>query len=298
MKIKIKHLLFGQIPFNNISGNIAFLLIRLTAGITIMYAGLDKLPLTDWMVDQVTELGFPFPVLFAWLATFSEFAFGLLLALGLFTRISGLMLSITMGVAAFGFHKVFPIVDMHITQYLFWIFILFFVWGGGKYSLDNLLIKNSSKLSIYIPFSLFSLILLSALYIELSSKSEVVAERPQISSISVVGSFNGWDPSESEMNMLDSNKYSLELMFDKAQIIKYKFTANKSWDINFGEIDQTTQRFPVKGIVEQDNNGTTKNIEAYIPNAGMYLFLIDLENNEYSLDSLNFNLEQKSTGKK
>lgn len=56
-------------------------------------------------VDGVAGLGFPLPLVFAWGAALSEFAGGLALAAGLFTRVSAATLVVTMIVAAFGRHR-------------------------------------------------------------------------------------------------------------------------------------------------------------------------------------------------
>jgi len=55
-------------------------------------------------VEGVAALGFPAPALFAWAAALAEFAGGLLVALGLGTRVAAGFAAATMLVAAFGRH--------------------------------------------------------------------------------------------------------------------------------------------------------------------------------------------------
>jgi putative oxidoreductase len=55
-------------------------------------------------VESVARLGFPQPELFAWAAALSEFLGGLLVALGLGTRVAASFAAVTMGVAAFARH--------------------------------------------------------------------------------------------------------------------------------------------------------------------------------------------------
>jgi putative oxidoreductase len=50
-------------------------------------------------------MGFPLPVLFAWAAALSEFAGGIAIALGLFTRWAAVLAAATMLVAAFVRHR-------------------------------------------------------------------------------------------------------------------------------------------------------------------------------------------------
>ncbi len=55
--------------------------------------------------DGVAAMGFPAPLLFAWLAALAEFGGGLLLLLGLFTRPAALAIAATMAVAVLGAHS-------------------------------------------------------------------------------------------------------------------------------------------------------------------------------------------------
>jgi putative oxidoreductase len=57
------------------------------------------------IVAGVARLGFPQPLLFAWAATISELAGGLLVAVGLFSRVAAAFAAITMAVATFMRHR-------------------------------------------------------------------------------------------------------------------------------------------------------------------------------------------------
>ena len=65
-------------------------------------------------VEGVANMGFPMPVLFAWAAGLAEFAGGLAMALGLFTRWAALLAGCTMFVAAFVRHRA-------LSQLLSWL---------------------------------------------------------------------------------------------------------------------------------------------------------------------------------
>jgi putative oxidoreductase len=58
----------------------------------------------DGFVKATAELGLPMPVVFAWAAALSEFAGGLLVAVGLGTRVAAAFAASTMAVAAVGRH--------------------------------------------------------------------------------------------------------------------------------------------------------------------------------------------------
>ena|SRR5688500_14064466 len=100
------------------------------------------------------ELGFPAPLAMAFLAKGTEFTCGILVCLGLFTRISSSLLSLVMLVATFtanidydgseGFIRPDGLVT--ISSFLFACLLIF--TGGGKYSLDNALFKKKDLMFI------------------------------------------------------------------------------------------------------------------------------------------------------
>ena len=90
--------------------DIALLLLRLTGlglainhgwGILSSFAAGGG----DRFIAGVEALGFPMPVIFAWVAALAEFGGGLLLALGLGTRIAASFAAFAMFVAAFLRHR-------------------------------------------------------------------------------------------------------------------------------------------------------------------------------------------------
>lgn len=89
----------------------ALLLLRLTGLGLALAHGLSKVAGlaagTSQMAEGVAKLGFPMPYAFAWAAAIAEFAGGILVALGLFTRVSAAFSAFTMFVAAFLRHHAF-----------------------------------------------------------------------------------------------------------------------------------------------------------------------------------------------
>ena len=284
--------MYGEVRFKGIIPNIAAFLLRFYTGFTIMMAGVDKLPLPPWMTEQVMEIGFPFPEIFAWGASFIEFAFGAMLIFGLMTRLSALLLVITMSFAAYGYHQLIPLFEMHITQHFLFIFLFFMIMGGGRFSLDHWLNENARRGNkmyfIALPF-LLSLIAI-AFFREFKAENIKAANRqenaPIINSINIPGSFNNWDPAANSMVSSDSVNYSYEITFEESGLIQFKFTANRNWDLSLGESEQSSSGFPVSGTAELDTGNQTDNIKAYIPAPGEYLFRLNRETFEYSLDSL------------
>ncbi len=122
-------------------------LVRMITGTLMIYHGLelfdaDKLKgYTQWL----TDLKFPAPALMAYLGKGAEFAGGILLAAGLFTRFAALLIAITMLVVTFfmGSGKLFTD-DQH--PFLFVLLgAVFFFTGPGQWSLDHVFFTHKKK---------------------------------------------------------------------------------------------------------------------------------------------------------
>ena len=118
----------------------AMLLMRVWLGVAMMTHGWPKV--SGNMVRftaGVNEMGFPAPEVFAWVAALTEFVGGLLIALGLGTRINAVLIALTMFVAAFIRHAPDPFgrKELPITYIVMAIAIL--ILGPGRYALDRLI---------------------------------------------------------------------------------------------------------------------------------------------------------------
>jgi putative oxidoreductase len=119
------------------ASDLALLVLRLFTGLALALAhGMGKVPPGERFVSGVEGLGFPAPLLFAWAAGLSEFAGGLLLAAGLFTRPAALMILITMLVAGFRRHAADPFADKEKAFLYAAIAFVFLIVGGGRLALD------------------------------------------------------------------------------------------------------------------------------------------------------------------
>jgi putative oxidoreductase len=99
----------------------------------------------DQFIQSTAKMGFPAPTFFAWCAALTEFAAGLLLAIGLFTRPMALFLVINMSVAAFVALLHAPLIASGsgpakeaAIMYLL-PFLLFTVIGAGHFSADAMI---------------------------------------------------------------------------------------------------------------------------------------------------------------
>ncbi|MFZ5471347.1 MAG: DoxX family protein [Myxococcota bacterium] len=88
------------------------------------------------LLGAVNALGIPFPTFFAWAAALSEFAGGLLLALGLATRPAAAFIGCTMLVALYH-HTADPFARSEVALLYFTVAGAAVVLGGGRFALDR-----------------------------------------------------------------------------------------------------------------------------------------------------------------
>lgn len=112
--------------------------LRVYVGLAMAFGhGWGKVPPGDGFVEGVTGLGFPMPYVFAWAAAFSEFAGGLLLAIGLFTRPAATLVACTMFVAGVVFHAADPFNRKELAFLYLVIALVFMFRGAGRFSVDR-----------------------------------------------------------------------------------------------------------------------------------------------------------------
>lgn len=136
----LKNFLFKTTPDSSFINEISMLIFRVSAGLMMAFLhGRGKIPPSEKFISGVEALNFPLPTIFAWSAGISEFVGGLLLALGLFTRPSALLIACTMIVAAFGRHINDPWSVKELSLIYLVISLVFLTRGSGKFSIDNLI---------------------------------------------------------------------------------------------------------------------------------------------------------------
>lgn len=90
------------------------------------------------LAGGVRDLGFPFPLFFAWAASLAEFFGGLFVALGFLTRPAAGFCAFTMMVALYR-HRVDPFAKSELALLYFSVFVLALLVGGGRFALDRTL---------------------------------------------------------------------------------------------------------------------------------------------------------------
>jgi len=128
--------------------NIGLLWLRVLMGLGIsLFHGYGKIfnGRMEQFTEGVAKLGFPAPEFFAWAAALSEFLGGILVVLGLGTRLAAFFVFITMSVAAFIRHAPDPF-DVKETALLYWtISMAIVLTGPGFFSLDNIITRYLRK---------------------------------------------------------------------------------------------------------------------------------------------------------
>ncbi len=171
MKSQLRQFFFGTSISDNKVMNIGWLLFRLHVGLSIaIHAGWPKMntiAAPGWFADQVAGLGFTFPSPEFWAATASwgEFVGGILIAVGLFTRFAALQLAFQFFVIAFlWYENPEPFTGMYFQQLFFWCYVLVAFAGGGRYSLDKLIMSRKKiKIAATAKVAIASLVLLVGL---------------------------------------------------------------------------------------------------------------------------------------
>ena len=129
-------------------------------------------------------------------------------------------------------------------------------------------------------------LLLSVLIAVLSAASAAGASgrnflkgRPGYGVIRITGSFNNWDPAAASGALKNSGGTVWEGQIDLPQgKIEYKFTADNSWQINWGDEDEKPS-LPQMGIARQGGG----NITASITRSGKYSVTFDEKKLVYTL---------------
>ena len=134
--MSVKNIIFS-VNYHPLATNIGLLLLRIGMGSFIAFGhGLGKFPISDGFIQGVGNLGFPFPVFFAWSAALSELMGGIFIAIGFLTRPAAFFVTFTMLVAGFLRHADDPFSGKEKAFLFAFIAIFLLIVGPGRYSVD------------------------------------------------------------------------------------------------------------------------------------------------------------------
>jgi putative oxidoreductase len=135
--------LFGGAKIQPGGAELGLLIARVGMGALLAFThGWGKLPVQPGLIDMVAGLGLPFPIVFAWAAALAEFAGGLLVALGLFTRPAALFITVNMCVAVFIAHAADPLAKKEMALLYLGFALVYLFLGAGRFSVDALINKR------------------------------------------------------------------------------------------------------------------------------------------------------------
>ena len=121
----------------NINASLGILILRIGAGILILTHGVPKfMKLLDGNLQFADPLGLGSEITFIF-AVFAEFLCGVLVLIGLYTRIAVIPLIITMLTAAIIVHSTDPFGVKEKPLLFAVIFLALLFTGSGKYSIDK-----------------------------------------------------------------------------------------------------------------------------------------------------------------
>jgi putative oxidoreductase len=128
---------------------LAPLAARITLGVVFIGSGWGKLTHLDRVIGFFESLGLPAPAFQAPLVASSEFAFGILVLAGLWTRLASIPLAAIMVVALATARREELTRFSDLTGFSEFLYLLLLVWlivsGAGAVSLDRLLEKKRGR---------------------------------------------------------------------------------------------------------------------------------------------------------
>lgn len=120
--------------------------LRVVAGLLLVFLhGISKIPPQEGFVGWIGQMGFPAPLLFAWLAGLAEVAGGVLIALGLLTRPVALVVTIHFVVVVTVAHAGDALADRELAILFGVIALALALTGPGRYSVDGLIARRSGS---------------------------------------------------------------------------------------------------------------------------------------------------------
>ena len=126
--------------------NIGFLFLRIFVGGTLLLAhGVPKLLDSKRFIEVLSSNGFPLPNVMAYLSISAEAIFPVFIILGVFIRVSALIVAINMFVALFVFHltiKGDPFANLEKAFLYMIVFTFIAMAGGGDWTLKRFFDKK------------------------------------------------------------------------------------------------------------------------------------------------------------
>jgi putative oxidoreductase len=133
-----------------ISASLGLLVLRVVVGVSLAMHGYSKLhePVKSQFFDLVKSMGAPFasaPQAFAWAAIAAELGGGILLALGLLSRVAAFFIMCTMLTAVFKMHWGQGYPAMEPAAVYAAVAVAFLLGNPGRISVDGMLFGKKAE---------------------------------------------------------------------------------------------------------------------------------------------------------
>jgi len=111
-----------------------------------------------------------------------------------------------------------------------------------------------------------------------------VPEAPEsnYSTMTMTGTFNGWVPNLNNMTLIDDYTWQVDASLVNASAVRFKFVANGSWSINWGESNQSDLNIPIQNQVAESGNQLDILINGTL--SGTYRFTFNEQTRAYSVE--------------
>ncbi len=102
------------------------------------------------------------------------------------------------------------------------------------------------------------------------------------STMAAVGTFNGWAPALTNMQLVADYVWQATLKLTNAAAVQFKFAANGNWNVNWGEANQSDFDLPLQGDFAE--SGNPPNIRANGTLDGEFVFRFNEQTRAYSVE--------------
>jgi putative oxidoreductase len=142
--MRARQWIFGSAVAGSPMADAGLATLRVVAGLLLAFLhGIGKIPPQEGFVGWIGQMGFPAPLLFAWLAGLAELAGGVLIALGLLTRPVALVVTIHFAVVVMIAHAGDTLAERELAILFGVIALALALTGPGRYSVDELIRRRS-----------------------------------------------------------------------------------------------------------------------------------------------------------
>lgn len=138
--VREKNWWFGAGGSTSAAGDLGLLALRVVAMLLLITLhGLGKVPPDEQFAGWIGSMGFPAPMLFAWMAGLTEVVVAALILVGLLTRPAGLFMFVYFMIVVLVAHAGDPLGDRELPLMFAMVGLAVGLTGAGRYSVDAMI---------------------------------------------------------------------------------------------------------------------------------------------------------------